>query len=130
MKPGWTSALTACLLLTSQAALAGNRQAQDSVSGLKKEHAAFLERYPAASPIDAAVRENCAAQNKGKLATDDFCGCAAAVTIGLWRSGVDPNMVPRLTAYLSNPTEDGAKEFLKFQGPELYRRLCSLAGKR
>ena len=122
--------VTALLSLTGQAAAAGNRQAQERVASFKKDHAALLAKLPGLSPIDAVVRDDCAAQNKGKLATDDFCGCAAAVTMGLWRSGMDPNMVPRLTAYLNNPTEGGAKEFLKYQGPELYRPLCALASKR
>jgi len=121
---------SAFLLLTSQAAVAGNRQAQERVAGFKRDQAALIARFPALSQIDTAVRDDCASQNKGKLATDDFCGCAAAVTTGLWRSGMDPNMVPRLTAYLNNPTESGAKEFLKYQGPELYRPLCNEARKR
>ena len=129
-KPAYIMAATACLFLASQAAIAGNRQAQERVAGFKKDQAALLAKFPALSRIDAAVRNDCAAQNKGKIATDDFCGCAAAVTVGLWRSGMDPNMLPRLTAYLNNPTESGAKEFLKYQGPELYRPLCSEKGKR
>ena len=120
----------ACLILPSQVAAAGDRQAQGRVASLERNQAALLARFPALSPIDAAVRDDCASQNKGKLATGDFCSCAAATTIGLWRSGVDPNMVPRLTAYLNNATEAGAKELLRYQGPELYRALCSQAGKR
>ena len=121
--------VTALVCLTDQAAAASNRQAQERVATFKKEQAALLAKIPGLSPIDSVVRQDCAAQNKGKLATDDFCGCAAAVTMGLWRSGMDPNMVPRLTAYLNNPTESGARDFLKYQGPELYRPLCGLASK-
>lgn len=121
--------VTALVCLTDQAAAASNRQAQERVATFKKEQAALLAKIPGLSPIDSVVRQDCAAQNKGKLATDDFCGCAAAVTMGLWRSGRDPNMVPRLTAYLNNPTEGGARDFLKYQGPELYRPLCGLASK-
>ena len=115
------------LVLAGQEAAAGNRQAQGRVAGFEKDQAALLAKFPALSQVDTAVRDDCAAQNKGKLATGDFCSCAAAVTMGLWRSGVDPNMGPRLAAFLNNPTADGAEEFRKYQGPELYRPLCNEA---
>ena len=129
-KLGWIVSVTASLLLTTQAAVAANRQAQERVAGFERDQASLLAKFPALSPIDTAVRRDCAIKNKGKLPTGEFCGCAAAVTMGLWRSGLDPNMVPRLTTYLSAPSESGAEEFRKYQGPELYRPLCNLAGKR
>jgi hypothetical protein len=97
------------------------------VAGIKNDQVALLARFPALSRIDEVARNDCAAQSKGKLATGSYCGCAAAVTMGLSRPGIDPKMVPRLTTYLNNPTENGAKEFLKYQGPELYRPLCNKA---
>jgi hypothetical protein len=127
----------ACLLsvaalvsLNVQAAATRNRQAQERVADFKKDHATLLAKVPGLLPIDAVVRDDCAAQNEGKLATDDYCSCAAAITMGLWRSGMDPNMAARLKAYLNNPTDGGAKEFLKYQGPELYRPLCGQASNR
>jgi hypothetical protein len=61
--------------------------------------------------------------------TSSSCERPMPSVMGLWRSGIDPTMVPRLTAYLNKPTESGAKEFLKYQGPELYRPLCNEAAK-
>ena len=116
-------------LLVSSVALAANPKAQEMFAGLTKEQAALLASHPALAKIDAAIRSDCAAKIKGKPATDDFCGCAAAVTMGLWRSGADPNMVPRLNEYLKNPTDEAAHGFLQYQGPELYRGVCTEASK-
>jgi hypothetical protein len=111
-------------------ATAANRKAQDMVAGLQKDQATLLAKFPSLAQVDGFIRAECAAQNKGKLATDDFCGCASAVTMGLWRSGADPKMLPRLNEYLKSPTEVAAKEFLQYQGPELYRPICTEASKR
>ncbi len=114
----------------SGSTVAVNRKAQGIVAGLQKDQAALLGKFPALTRIDGVIRADCAAQNKGKLATDDFCGCASAVTVSLWRSGMDPKMMPRLNDYLKNPTEAGANAFLQYQGPELYRPVCTEASKR
>jgi hypothetical protein len=76
------------------------------------------------------IRSDCAAKNEGTVATGEFCGCASAVTMSLWRSGVDPNMMPRLNDYLRNPTEAAAAAFLQYQGRELYKPICTEADKR
>jgi hypothetical protein len=39
-------------------------------------------------------------------------------------------MLPGLNDYLKNPTEAGASTFLQYQGPELYRGICTEASKR
>ena len=38
-------------------------------------------------------------------------------------------MVPRLDEYLNDPTEEAAKAFLQYQGPELYKPICSAGTK-
>ena len=118
------------LVALSGSAAAANRKAQEMVAGLTQEQATILSKFPALAQIDSEIRADCSAKNKGRLPTDDFCGCASAVTMSAWRSGIDPNMVPRLTEYLKNPTADAAKAFLQYQGPELYRGLCEQATKR
>jgi hypothetical protein len=35
-----------------------------------------------------------------------------------------------LNAYLKAPTDEGAAAFLQYQGPELYRPLCTQLTKR
>lgn len=111
-------------LIASDPVAAANRKAQDMVADFRTDQAALLAKFPALVKIDGVLRADCAAQNEGKPASGDFCGCASAVTTGLWRSGVDPKMLPRLTNYINNPTDEGANEFVRYQGPELYRSLC------
>jgi hypothetical protein len=118
------------LLTASGAAVAANRKAREMVAGTEREQAALLAKFPALVQIDNVIRADCASKNEGKLATDAFCGCASAITMGLWRSGLDPKMMPRLNDYLQNPTEAGAAAFLQYQGPELYRPICTEASKR
>jgi hypothetical protein len=122
-------AIVACLML-STAAVAANRKAQRMVADMTKDQETLLEKYPPLVRIDSVIRSDCAARNEGKLATGAFCGCASALTMSVWSSGIDPNMLPRLNAYLRNPTEAGAATFLQYQGPELYRGLCTEANKR
>ncbi len=117
-------------LTTAAPAVAANRKAQEMVAGMVKDQSALIVRFPALAQIDGVIRSDCAVKNDGNLSTGDFCGCASAVTVGLWRSGVDPKMMPRLNDYLKNPTEAGAKAFLQYQGPELYRPICTEASKR
>jgi len=125
---GRSSILAGAIFLTiAGSASAANRKAQEMVAGLTKEQAELLIKFPALAQIDNEIRSDCAAKTKGRAATDDFCGCAAAVTMGLWRSGADPNMVPRLTDYLKYPSPATAKGFLQYQGPELYRGVCTEA---
>jgi hypothetical protein len=108
---------------------AANREAQKMVADIMEQQVALLAKLPALGMIDNALRSECAAKNQGRIATDAFCGCASAITISLWRSGVDPNMIPRINDFLRAPTEADAATFLRFQGPELYRPICTKAEK-
>ena len=106
------------------------QEARARVASVRADEARIIERYPALSRIDQAVRSDCAAKNEGTSADSDFCGCAAAVTMSLWRSGIDPQMITRLQDYLSHPETVAPDSFLAYQGPELYRPLCALALRR
>lgn len=103
---------------------AADRKAAELVRASIAEQSALLAQYPAVTCISDVLRTDCAAKNKGKSADSDFCKCAFAITMSLWRSGADPNMVPRLVAFIKTPSDDGAKTFLQYQGPELYRPVC------
>ena len=120
---------TAICLTFALSASAANRQARQLLAQSETAHAALLAQFPALGQIDAAIRVDCSAKNEGRLAADAFCGCASAVTMSVWRSGADPQMVPRLKAYLAAPSEADAQAFLKYQGPELYRPLYTEATK-
>ena len=85
----------------------------------------LLANFPSLAQVDGEIRADCAAKNSGKAATSAFCGCASALTMNAWFSGIDPKMIPRLNSYLKKPTSAGAKTFLKYQGPELYAGACT-----
>ena len=77
-----------------------NRKAKEMVGNAVREQIDLLAKFPALAQIDGVIRGDCAAKNNGKDAKDEFCGCAAAITMTLWLSGADPKMVPRLQTYL------------------------------
>lgn len=86
----------------------------------------LYEHVPRLRQVGDVVRKDCGAKNGGKTADSWFCSCAAAVTMRLWRSGVDPNMIPRLQSFATDPAALPDK-FTAFEGPELYGPLCHLA---
>jgi hypothetical protein len=132
MKPSATTVLLGISMcfMVSGAAEAGNRKAQRMVESLQKDRAELLSMFPALKLVDSAIHADCAAKNEAKLTTAQFCGCAAAVTVGLWRSGGDPKMMTRLNDFLRDPSDAGAASLLQYQGPELYRGICKEAVRR
>jgi hypothetical protein len=101
-------------------------EAQRRIASAETAEDGFLASLPALRPVDQVVRNDCAAKVTGHTATDSFCICAAAVTVSLWRSGIDPRMVDRLSAFVNGSGALTASDFVKFEGPELYRPLCEL----
>lgn len=114
---------------TAAVAQSSRRSAQDMVRQAEAQHARLLEQAPRLHEIDAAIRADCAAKSNGAASDSAFCGCAVAMTMILWRAGADPQMLPRLLDF-ANGGEATAESFLAYQGPELYRPICSLAGRR
>ena len=106
------------------AAHAKNKYVRSFVDAAIKEQQALMALHPALVQVDFAIRRDCASKASGRLAESSYCRCAAAVTMQLWRSGMDPNMLPRLSDYLRDPTEAAAEDLLRYQGPELYRPSC------
>lgn len=102
------------------------RTARERVAAARESSEAIYQSFPRLLEIDAVIRRDCAEKNQGKAADSDFCTCGSALTMSLWRSGMDPQMVPRLQAFLNTPGSS-AEEFLNYQGPELYAPLCGLA---
>lgn len=115
-------------VLSSDSATAQNssNRARDTVASMQRETDAVIQKFPRMGDVDSAIRGDCETKNEGRGADSDFCRCASAVTISLWRSGIDPQMVPRLAAYLNSPGAS-AGSLLTYQGPELYRPMCNLA---
>lgn len=102
------------------------RTARERVAAARESSDAIHQSFPRLLEIDAVIRRDCAEKNQGKAADSDFCTCASALTMSLWRSGMDPQMVPRLQTFLNTPGSS-AEQFLAYQGPELYAPLCRLA---
>jgi hypothetical protein len=121
----WAVAVLALPLAASAAISA--QDALQRVIHAEREEGAFLVQYPMLRPVDAAVRNACATKAAGKAPTGGYCTCAAAVVMSAWRSGVDPNMLRRLSAYANAPDPDAASALLRYQGPELYAPLCTAA---
>jgi hypothetical protein len=115
---------------SAEAASLSHAEAEKRVSDMEREHAAFLAKFPGMTAVDDAIRGDCAQKVSGHTRDDAFCRCGSAVTVSLWRSGIDPKMIGRLQDYLNGAGGLKAGDFLQFQGPELYQPLCAVgAGK-
>jgi hypothetical protein len=115
-----------CLTSSVQAQTISPRAARERVDAARQGAEALYQSFPRLREIDSVIRQDCSEKNHGKSADSEFCGCASAITMSLWRSGVDPNMVPRLQAFLNEP-DASADSFVAFQGPELYGPICRKA---
>jgi hypothetical protein len=115
---------------TAEAAQGSRRSAQEMVRQAEAQQGRLLAQAPRLGEIDAAIRADCAAKNKAASRDSAFCGCAAAVTMMLWRSGADPQMAPRLLDFANRRGDATAQSFLTYQGPALYQPICSLAGRK
>lgn len=125
------TALICAESVTAPASAQGSRRsAQEMVRQAEAQQARLLAHAPRLGEIDAAIRADCAEKNAGSSSDSAFCGCAAAMTMALWRSGADPQIVPRLLDFVNRRGDATARSFLTYQGPELYRPICSLAGRR
>ena len=102
-------------------------RAQSMVTSAEHHNAALLTRYPSLQAVEDVVKADCAARVSGETISSAFCECAAAVTMQLWRSGADPNMIKLLRDYVAKPDPTNATGFVKYEGPELYLPLCKLA---
>ena len=125
---------TICLLVLiasatpTTAGTISKAEAQRSVSAIEKDQETLLAKIPALGQIDQVVRDDCAAKVPGHTGNDSFCTCGAAVTMSMWRSGVDPKMLDRLKDFVNGTGTLKSTDFVKYEGPELYRPLCQLAG--
>ena len=97
------------------------------VAEMAKARDTLLQKHPAITLIDNAVRADCSAKGKDVRPDGEYCSCASSVTFGLWMSGMDPKMLDCLNGFLQKPSESGASEFTAYQGPEMYGPLCSKA---
>ncbi|MDP2213550.1 hypothetical protein [Phenylobacterium sp.] len=119
---GMTLAFT-FITSTVEAQTISPRKARESVDNAREGAETLYQSFPRLREIDSVIRQDCAEKNDGKLANSEFCHCASAITMSLWRSGMDPQMVPRLQTFLNTP-DAPADPFVAYQGPELYGPIC------
>ena len=108
---------------TVEAQTISPRVARERVDTARQGAETLYQSFPRLREVDRVIRQDCAEKNNGKSADSEFCSCASAITMSLWRSGIDPNMVPRLQAFLNTP-DASANSFVAYQGPELYGPIC------
>ncbi len=70
--------------------------------------------------VRLAVATDCH-EKAGSEATASFCYCAGLVTVALWYG--DKGMRDRLDAFSASTSGD-PRDFLRYQGPELYAPFC------
>lgn len=93
-------------------------------------HGRLLEVFPALTPVDQAIRDDCAARTPGQASSGGFCKCAVAVVFGRWRANVDPAVLKGLQEVALKSVPHAPAEFVAKQGPEVYAALCASAGRR
>ena len=90
----------------------------------------LIEVFPALTPVDQAIRDDCAQRTPGRAAADRFCRCAVAVVFGRWRDNVDPPVLKALQEVALKSAPHAPAEFVARQGPEFYADICTSAGRR
>jgi hypothetical protein len=115
-----------CITSTVEAQTNSPRAARETVERDRQQAETMYQAFPRLREIDGAIRQDCAEKNDGKSPDSEFCGCASVITLSLWMSGVDVQMIPRLQAFLNNP-DASADAFVAYQGPELYGPICHRA---
>lgn len=105
-------------------------EARRQVADMELHHGRLLDVFPALTPVDRAVRGDCATKAPGRASSDRFCKCAVAVVFGRWRANVDPAVLKGLQEVALKSVPHEPAEFVAKQGPEIYADLCSTAGRR
>jgi hypothetical protein len=97
------------------------------VKNAEAANATLLSNFPSLNAVEGAVIDDCKQHADKSLPIDDYCRCGVAITMALWRTGVDPHLFSLLKSYVADPTSMAPGEFVKYQGPELYGPACKLA---
>ena len=113
-------------LSAAQAQPSAQQRAQETVRHAQVRLEQALARAPRLGYIDEAIRNDCAAKNPHVTPDSAFCRCASALTMLIWVSDPSAQMMPRLVDFANGHGNATARSFLVYQGPELYRPLCTL----
>lgn len=112
---------------TARDAQSSSSEVQTQLTALRVWNSETLKQYPALMDVEAAVTGDCRAKLAPGVNFVDYCSCARAVTMNLWMTAGDEQMVERLKTYAANPNSGKPEDFLQYQGPELYKPFCDLA---
>jgi hypothetical protein len=105
-------------------------EARRQVADMEYHQGRLLDVFPALTPVDRAIRDDCATRAPRQASSDRFCKCAVAVVFGRWRANVDPAVLKGLQEVALKSVAHEPAEFVAKQGPEIYADLCSSAGRR
>ena len=100
---------------------------KETMYALQIWNSQVLEKQPALMKVEASVLGDCRAKAPQSINWVAYCSCAKALVMRMWLSGIDPAMVKRVNDYAVDPKSADPDDFLKYQGPELYRPLCEAA---
>jgi len=127
--PGPLAALALICLVSSLAGAAAADPAspKETFASLRVWNFELLKQQPALMNVEAAVLGDCRAKAPSSVNVLEYCSCARALVMNMWLSGADPAMVQRVKAYAIDPKSADAADFLKYQGPELYKPFCEAA---
>ncbi len=100
------------------------------VADMEFHHGRLLDVFPALTPVDQAIRDDCAARTPGRASADRYCKCAVAVVFNRWRANTDPLVLKGLQEVALKTVARAPAEFVAKQGPEVYAELCASAGRR
>lgn len=130
----WGAALSAALVASfclPSAGLAKENMSQAEAAQKLAEilvwNAQLLEAKPALMDVEAAISGDCREKLPAEADFVSYCSCARAVVMHLWMNSGSEPMQARVETYAANPSSMTPMDFLKYQGPELYKPFCDLA---
>ena len=102
-------------------------EAAQKLAEIRIWNAQLLEAKPALVDVEAAISGDCRAKLPAEADFVTYCSCARAVVMYLWMNSGSEPMQARVETYAANPSSMTPADFLKYQGPELYKPFCDLA---
>ena len=102
-------------------------EAAQQLIGLRVWNAQLLEAKPALMDVEAAVNGDCRSKLPAEADFVSYCSCARAVVMYLWMNSGSEQMTALVESYVADPSSMMPADFLKYQGPELYKSFCDLA---
>jgi hypothetical protein len=116
-----------CLPAVGHAQTMSSAQAGQMLTDIRLWNAQLLEAKPALADVETALTGDC----REKLPADadfvSYCSCARAVVMYLWLRTDSEQMETLVESYVADPSSMTPADFLKYQGPELYKPFCDLA---